>query len=1284
MVAVKNWQIWIDTGGTFTDCISVSPTGQMQRIKVLSSGALRGRIIGKTGKCQYLISSNWPAVGNIFSGYTFQLLNNRGVHSLISSYDPESGVLELEEELNLSAGNVFEITAHEEAPILCARLATMTRMDDPLPPIDFRLGSTKGTNALLERKGGRVAFITTRGYGDLISIGTQQRPHLFSINIQKDLPLHTKSIELDERVDADGKIISELEEKEIRRVVGELQNQPVDAVAVALLNSYKNPEHEKKLRAAIIEAGFDHVSISSELSSTIKLLPRAETTVVNAYLSTVVSEYLSRINVKLDSGSLKVMTSSGGLVDAKLFTPKDSLLSGPAGGVVGAASIARDMGVRRMLTFDMGGTSTDVARYDTGFEYRYEMKVGPAYLQTPNVHIETVAAGGGSICDFDGFKLIVGPESAGASPGPACYGMNGPLAITDVNLLLGRIDTERFGIPANQKAAIDSLDQLKKRIIETTGKSYSNEELLSGFLTIANEKMAEAISRISIKKGYDPADYALLGFGGAGGQHVCQIAGILGINEIIIPYDAGLLSAYGMGQARIERFANKQVLKSLESVKSNLSNYFLELETDAGNDLQKESFQSGEIETISKSIYLRFFGQDATIEVKYSDQMDIASAFKHHYEHLYGHWVDGQIEVESIKVVVASKETNTINPIKEHEEYSPKPVKQIESYFNVNWVSTPVLVWEELSPGAKVQGPALLVSKNSTVVVEPEWTLLIDGYLNSRIKKLKIIGERVGHFVPTSRERNLHKTGKDSSHAVEMAKPVEVEEIQLELFTNRFIGIAEEMGALLLRTAFSVNIKERLDFSCGLLDENGELVVNAPHIPVHLGGLGICVRTVLKTLDLTPGDVIITNHPGYGGSHLPDITLIAPVFDSKRELIGYLANRAHHAELGGKRPGSMPPDAKNLAEEGVVISPQYLVKAGKAQWTEIKKLLTSGKYPTRAVEENLADLNAGLASIKAGEKSLQKLCDQYGSEQVKLYMIKLKEHAFKFLAEKIKKFGQKELSAKEYLDDGSCLSVKIKISHDKLVFDFQGSSPTHHGNLNANPAIVNSAVIYVLRLLIDEDIPLNEGLMKNVELKIPEGTILNPDFPNEPRDCPAVVGGNVETSQRLVDTLIKAFGLAACSQGTMNNLLFGNDHFGYYETICGGTGAGDGFDGADAVHQHMTNTRITDPETLEHRYPVRLNEFSIRKNSGGEGKWKGGNGVKREIEFLEPVELTVLSQHRKEAPYGLAGGESGALGKQTIILNDGAKEAMSGIDGKTMFPGDRIIIETPGGGGFGK
>jgi len=1256
MVAVKNWQIWIDTGGTFTDCIAVNPEGEVQRIKVLSSGALRGRIIKKKGNHQYLISSNWPAVENIFSGYTFQSLSHKEVRTTIRNFDQESSWLELEEGLNLTIGSDFEVSAHEEAPILCARLATRTKMNDPLPPMDFRLGSTKGTNALLERKGGKVVFVITKGFVDLIRIGTQQRPHLFSINIQKELPLYKTTIEVDERIDATGKLIYGLTDEEIARIIGELKNQPVDAVAIALLNSYKNPEHEIKLKAAIIAAGFNHISTSAELSSAIKLLPRAETTVVNSYLSTVINEYFTGISSKLDSGSLKVMTSAGGLIDAGLFTPKDSLLSGPAAGVVGAASIAKSIGVNRLLTFDMGGTSTDVARYDNGFEYRYELQIGSAHLQTPNVHIETVAAGGGSICDFDGFKLVVGPESAGASPGPACYGMDGPLTITDANLLLGRIDTEQFGIPVNKEAAIKRLVELKKWMTGTTEKEYSDEEVLTGFLTIGNEKMAEAISNISVKKGHDPSEYSLLGFGGAGGQHVCQIAEILGIKKIIIPYDAGLLSAYGMGQARIERFASKQVLKSLESVNRNLSSYFSELETNAGNELKREGFQSDEIETTSKSLYLRFFGQDSTIEVR-SDQMDIVSAFKHQYEQLYGHWVNGQIEVESIKVVVASKETETTNLKKEYEEHSPDATTRIESFFEGKWFSTPIFTWEQLKPGAKVKGPALLVSKNSTVVVEPYWKLVIDKNSNAIIK-------------PGSRYR-------------ESVFETKAEEIQLELFTNRFRGIAEEMGVLLQRTAFSVNIKERLDFSCGLLDEDGELVVNAPHIPVHLGGLGICVRTVIKTLDLTPGDVIITNHPGYGGSHLPDITLIAPVFNKSVELIGYLANRAHHAELGGKRPGSMPPDAKNLAEEGVVISPQYLVKAGKVHWDEIKKLLTSGKYPTRAIEENLADLNAGLASLKAGEKSWQKLCNQFGTERVKLYMSKLKDHAFRCIAEKIEKFDRRELSAKEFLDDGSCLNVTIKINRGKLVFDFEGCSPTHLGNLNATATIASSAVMYVLRLLIDKDIPLNEGLMQNVELRIPQGTILNTVFPNEPENCPAVVGGNVETSQRLVDTLIKAFGLAACSQGTMNNVLFGNDRFGYYETICGGTGAGEGFDGADAVHQHMTNTRITDPEIMEHRYPVRLNEFSIRKNSGGQGKWNGGNGVKREVEFLESVELTILSQHRKVAPYGLEGGESGALGKQIIIRNDGTEEPMSGIEGKTMSPGDRIIIETPGGGGFG-
>ncbi|MBX2842497.1 MAG: hydantoinase B/oxoprolinase family protein, partial [Flammeovirgaceae bacterium] len=849
-------------------------------------------------------------------------------------------------------------------------------------------------------------------------------------------------------------------------------------------------------------------------------------------LAPIIHNYLNKIKGVLGGHSLKIMTSAGGLVGEEFFHPKDSLLSGPAGGVVGAAEIAKRSGYHKILTLDMGGTSTDVARYADEYDYQYESKVGDASLLSPSIAIHTVAAGGGSLCSFDGFKTSVGPESAGASPGPACYGAGGGLTITDVNLLLGRLDPENFGIPVEIGFAEQALHQL---LNELKDKSISKQKLLSGFLEIANEKMAEAIRKISISKGYDPKEYALLAFGGAGGQHACAVANLLDIKEIIIPYDAGLLSAFGMGQALIERFATKQILKPLPEVENKISQIISELGIKATNELLEEGFQEEETQLKLIQFYLRFKGQDSPVEIDFMEGERLEELFEIKYKQIYGHWLEGKVlEVESVKVIVSSKPSGNQYTAKIGEVYSPKSTHSINSFIAGKWKEIPIFRWEELNPGAKINGSALLTSKNSTTVIEEGWELLLDGNNTVIIK---------------------HQLSSNSLIENAEDKP---EAIQLELFTNRFSAIAEEMGALLQRTSFSVNIKERLDFSCALLDSEGDLVVNAPHIPVHLGSLGICVRMLLETIPMEKGDVVITNHPGFGGSHLPDITLVCPVFTEDNQLVGYLANRAHHAELGGKSPGSFPADAKSLAEEGVVIKPVYLVKSGVPDWKTIVKILSSGSYPTRLLSENLADLNAALASLEAGKKSLISLCQLFGVDQVQLYMQKLKDYAGELMQNKLNTLDKHEFKALEKLDDGTPLQVKIRLKNRKFLIDFTGTAAHYVQNLNANPTIIRSAVIYVLRLLLDHDIPLNEGIMKNVEIIIPKG-ILNPDFPEDAAKCPPVVGGNTETSQRVVDLLLKALEMVACSQGTMNNVLFGNEHFGYYETIGGGSGAGNGF-----------------------------------------------------------------------------------------------------------------------------
>ncbi len=1222
------WHLFVDTGGTFTDCFAKDPQQKTHRLKILSSSRLKGKIIARLSATQWKVALDYPLATGVLTDYLFRHPQT-GLESPVQAYDTEQGLLQLALPLaEMVPGDDFEILSPEEAPVFAARLLTGTPVSAPLPPLEMRLGSTKGTNALLERKGAKVGLLTTQGLGDLLRIGTQQRPDLFALNVRKAPPLYERVIEVAERIDATGHVLVPL------AGLGEETFGDCDAWAIALMNSYQNPRHEQQIGEILQAAGQRHISLSTELAPEIKLLPRAQTTVVNAYLAPVIESYLAGVQEHLGPGKLWVMSSAGGMVHAPFFRPKDSLLSGPAGGVVGAAWAAERAGFSHILTFDMGGTSTDVARYAGQFEYQYQVEIAGVQLLSPTMAIETVAAGGGSICRFDGEKLQVGPESAGAHPGP--------LTITDVNLLLGHLDPDAFAFPLHPDAARSALTAVR-------GSACINDlDLLQGFLQIANEKMAAAIRNISVRKGFSPSGHCLLSFGGAGGQHACALADLLEIDQVLIPQDASILSARGMEKAEIERFVSRQILAPFEEVKAALPTWIENLSQAACQQLRAENPDAAPPVIKQLLLSLRLQGQDNSLEVAYQPEIDPLVSFRQAYEQLFGHWIaDHEIELVSIRV-------SAILPGEPDRPPLADPVRSTAP-ISRQYAGKAVYLWEELPAGAAMSGPALLISPFTTVYIAEKWTASLNAHRDCLLQREEATPQHL--VLPEAKN----------------------EAIQLELFTHRFSAIAQEMGAQLERTSFSVNVKERLDFSCALLDAAGKLVVNAPHIPVHLGSLGICVRSVMAAIAIGPGDVIITNHPGYGGSHLPDITLIRGVFTPAGERIAFLANRAHHAEIGGTRPGSMPPDATSLAEEGIVIPPMYLVREGVVQWEAIEALLQSGPYPTRALAENIADLKAGLASLHSGHERLLDLVATFGQQEIQFYMNRLQQYTASCL---LRNLPQGVFQARETLDDGSPLAVRLTFSPTQIEIDFSGSAAVHPGNLNANEAIVNSVTMYVLRLLLREDIPLNEGLLDPVTLIIPKG-MLNPDFSGPPSRCPAVVGGNVETSQRLADTLLKALGLAACSQGTMNNLLFGNEWFGYYETICGGTGAGPGFDGCDAVHQHMTNTRITDPEVLEFRYPVRLERFSIRVGSGGAGKWRGGNGIIREICFLEPVSLTILSQHRVVAPYGLAGGKPGKKGRQWIIRKDGSRVPLLGIDGKEMQKGDTIVLESPGGGGFG-
>ncbi len=1237
------WQFWIDTGGTFTDCLALSPLGKEYRVKVLSSSEIRVRVIEVLGPNRFRLEIPFDTVDDFFVGYRLQVCGLGTGLGHIVTWSSEDCLLELDLEIpSLEQGALCAIQSLEEPPILGMRLITQTLLGEALPHLELRLATTRGTNALLEGKGARAAFFVTRGFRDLLRIGNQQRPDLFELGIKKREPLHSLVFEVSERLDAKGSIIKSLCEEEVRSFAVRCREEGIESVAVALLHSYRNSDHEQRIGEILRMEGINHVSLSHELSAKIKILQRAETSMVDAYLAPIMDTYLDAVQFVLSERNLRIMTSAGGLVSRTHYRPKDSLLSGPAGGVVGSSSVGKRAGIERGIAFDMGGTSTDVSRFEGRLDYQFEQVIGGAKVFAPSLRIKTVAAGGGSCCWFDGSALRVGPESAGAWPGPACYGAGGGLTLTDVNLLLGRIEASEFGIPIFPEAAAEALDRLVDEVQARSEMPVAESDLLQGLLDIANEHMADAIRSISIREGYDPSEYALVAFGGAGGLHACAIADILEMDSVLFPLDAGLLSSYGLQQASVETFKERQILRPLKDCKDEIEEWKRLLKESAYEALVFDGELRENLEIRASQVEIRFLGQESGLLIDLVSVESLEMDFKHVFEAQYGFIPEQTIEVVSIKVSVGVRGRFGEKEMFEAEEESEA---KVEGRCDRG----------SLTPGTRVVGPSVVQDRFSTVYVEAGWEAIVGS-------------------------RGSIKLKRDKGAAIE--KKSNVEFVELELYTNRFLSLVEEMGNLLERSAFSTNVKERKDFSCALLDSNGSLIANAPHIPVHLGALGVCVRNVSRVLDLKAGDVAITNHPGFGGSHLPDLTLIAPVFTEEDQLIGYVANRAHHAELGGISPGSMPPNAKSLEEEGVVFEPAFLMRDGKVDWSSIERTLTSCTYPTRRLRENLSDLAAQLASIRFGESELRKMVGYYELDTIYHYMASLKKRATGALRSAFAGLTFEEQAAEEYLDNDAPIAVRISQIEDKLVIDYAGSAEEQLTSYNATPAIVKSATLYALRLLANQPIPLNEGFMDVVNINIPEG-MLSPRFDQNPASCPPVVAGNVEVSQRIVDTLIKAFGLAACSQGTMNNLIFGNHHFSYYETIAGGEGATSTGPGADGVHTHMTNTEITDPEILEFRFPVTLEVFEIRENSGGGGRYKGGEGLRRRIRFSEPVIVSLLTQHRMHPPFGLEGGGVGALGSQCRISLGGKKRS---IEGNGSFPfeaGEAIEILTPGGGGWG-
>jgi len=1251
-------QLYIDTGGTFTDVLSQDALGQWRRLKVLSSSALRFSVqsydhvddVNRSLLLRLHLSKPLPCNVHTLIGYAVHVASTGQKIGTVSNFpnspyhttNPNPSLapalalaLDPEFALDLDPALVLEIRSSEPAPLFAARLLTESPLGQPLSDVSMRLATTRGTNALLERKGVAPVLVTNKGLGDLPIIGTQQRPDLFALQINRPKPLHHSTIELPASFSEDEflQLLSAVHVDEGGK------NRTSIPVAIALRNSWRDPSTESEIQSLFEANGFRHVSRSSALAPLIRLLPRMQTTIVDAYLSPILDDYLSEIQLSLGHGSLRVMHSAGGLDTRNAYHAKDSLLSGPAAGVKGVEAIGILSGFKRLIGFDMGGTSTDVCRIDGSPDLAFEHRIGDVTIFAPMLAIETVAAGGGSICGIKNGELFVGPESAGAHPGPACYGAGGPLTITDVNLLSGRLSEDGFGIPVNRDHAMKALESIAAKW------NQDAEMLLDSWIQLANERMAEAIRRISVRKGYDPSEYALVSFGGAGGQHACAVARLLGIKTVLFPADAGLLSAWGLRYAYREQVVERQLLMPLEQGLAECNRFI------------RSHIEDGSREVARVLLGVRFKGMDSVEWIPHYPTMDVENAFRDQFLKIYGFIPDRDIEIESVRLQLREPQAAAGMP-----DLDPlPPVRGPRTRQSVRiggtWKDVTVMRRHDINRTAIIHGSILALDPYATTFIEPGWETRSDAN-----------GTLIARY-----------NGAPEAH-----KEVELSDLaQLSLDASRLQAIALEMGEQLQRTALSVNVKERLDFSCAVLDPDGYLVVNAPHIPVHLGALGMCVRSVIQKVDLGPGDVVVTNHPAFGGSHLPDVTVISAVFDTYGEKLGFVANRAHHAEIGGIRPGSMPPTATNLVEEGVVIPPTFLFRRGEIDWSDLDAIFSKAPWPTRNLAENKADLLAAVAANRTGAHRLGELSDLIGTRRLLDSMIQLRSHARIRIHDEIDTWDFNGLEAVEHLDDGSIINVRLNRDNGRLVIDFSGTSDQHPGNLNATPAIVHSAVMYVLRTLISDDLPLNEGLLDEVDILLPIGCFLNPSFSEDASRCPAVVGGNVETSQRLVDTLLKPFGRMACSQGTMNNLLFGNDRFGYYETICGGTGAGLDFDGTSGVHHHMTNTRITDPEVMEWRYPAVLEEFSIRKGSGGAGAHRGGDGVVRKIRFTEAVDLSMLSQHRRIAPYGLRGGSGGSVGRQWIERADGGVEELEGIDQARLEAGDAIVIETPGGGGSG-
>jgi 5-oxoprolinase (ATP-hydrolysing) len=1193
------WQFWIDRGGTFTDIVARHPDGRLLTRKLLSE-------------------------------------------------NPEQ---------------------YQDAAVAGIRLLLGINTEEIISPDiveAVKMGTTVATNALLERKGEPTVLLMTKGFGDALRIAYQNRPRLFDRQIVLPTLLYEKVVEVDERIGAQGEIIQPIDAAQIRRELVVLHAAGYRTVAIVLMHGYRFTAHEEIVADIAAELGFTQISVSHRVSPLMKLVSRGDTTVVDAYLSPILRRYVDQVSDHMAGVRLLFMQSNGGLTDAHRFQGKDSILSGPAGGIVGMVRTARTVGFDRIIGFDMGGTSTDVSHYAGEFEREFETQVAGVRMRSPMMRIHTVAAGGGSILHFDGSRYRVGPDSAGANPGPASYRRGGQLAVTDCNVMLGKIQPAYFpnvfGPQADQMldfdAVVQKFTELADDIERVTGNRRTPEEVAEGFIDIAVGNMANAIKVISVQRGHDVTEYTLSTFGGAGGQHACLVADALGMTRIFAHPLAGVLSAYGMGLADQTAMREQAIEIALSpAVIPLLQTRLHALAEDARDDLLSQGVDAAKIGMVERA-HVRYDGTDSVIVVSFDTIDTMITQFEMTYKKRYSFLMRDKamiVEALSVEAIGHSDESGELIDVLPERTEPLCPAERIRLFSGGQWHDTALYLREDTRPGDMIRGPAIIVEKNATNVVEPGWEATVTQRNHLVLNRIE-----------ARRQRKAIGTTADP--------------VMLEVFNNLFMSIAEQMGLRLQNTAVSVNIKERLDFSCALFDGEGNLIANAPHIPVHLGSMGDSIKTIIheNAGRMQPGDVFMLNDPYHGGTHLPDITVITPVFDhAGLQILFYVGSRGHHADIGGITPGSMPANSTFIEEEGVLINNFQLVRNGHFLEQETIALLASGKYPARNIRQNLADLQAQVAANQKGVEELLNMVDHFSLDVVEAYMKHVQDNAEEAVRRVIT--ALKDGSYVYRLDNGAVIQVAVRVNQAARTvnIDFSGTSPQLDNNFNAPSAICKAAVLYVFRTLIDSDIPLNAGCLKPINIIIPPGSMLNPHYPA------AVVSGNVETSSCITNALIGALGVMASAPGTMNNFTFGNERYQYYETISGGSGAGNGFNGIDVVQTHMTNSRLTDPEILEWRYPVRLDSYEIRKGSGGKGEWHGGNGGIRKIRFLESMTASILSNNRIFPPFGAAGGEPGKCGRNYVIRADGRQEELGFVANAQMQPGDVFVIETPGGGGYG-